>query len=174
MPVVVGMRLRGMLAQRKLDRCGGDIRVGRGVNFRRAARPGWLEIGHGVVLFAGVLLSLEYPEAVIEIGALTYVAQRTQLIARECIKIGRDCAISWDVCIMDTDFHKLVGSQTTAPVTIGDHVWIGARATILKGVRVGDGAVIAAGALVERDVPPHSLVAGVPARPVRPDVSWEH
>ena len=61
----------------------------------------------------------------------------------------------------------------TQPITIGDHVWVGERAMILKGVTVGDGAVIAAGAVVTRDVEPGTLVAGVPARYVR-HATWTH
>ena len=60
-----------------------------------------------------------------------------------------------------------------APIVIGDHVWIGTNAIVLKGVTIGDGAVIAAGAVVTRDVPAHSLAAGVPARVIRSDVHWE-
>ena len=60
-----------------------------------------------------------------------------------------------------------------APVTIGDRVWIGCRATVLKGVTIGDGAVVAACSVVTRDVPPRALVAGNPARVVREDVTWE-
>jgi acetyltransferase-like isoleucine patch superfamily enzyme len=54
----------------------------------------------------------------------------------------------------------------------GNHVWIGMRAMILKGVTIGDGAVVAAGAVVTRDVPARALVGGVPARVLRNDVEW--
>jgi acetyltransferase-like isoleucine patch superfamily enzyme len=57
-------------------------------------------------------------------------------------------------------------------VRIGDHVWIGARAAVLKGVTIGDGAIVAAGAMVTHDVPARALVAGVPARLVREGVEW--
>lgn len=53
---------------------------------------------------------------------------------------------------------------STAPVTIGDDIWIGANAVVLPGVTIGDHSVVAAGAVVTKDVPPRSLVAGVPAR----------
>jgi maltose O-acetyltransferase len=59
------------------------------------------------------------------------------------------------------------GPQMTAPITIGNGVWIASRVTILPGVSIGDGSVIAAGAVVSRDVEPNTLVAGVPARLVR-------
>ena len=56
---------------------------------------------------------------------------------------------------------------STAPVTIGDDIWIGANAVILPGVTIGNHSVVAAGAVVTKDVPPHSLVAGVPAKIIK-------
>ena len=58
------------------------------------------------------------------------------------------------------------------PIIIGDKVWIGMRATILKGVVIGDGAIIAAGAVVTKDVSPGTLVGGVPAKLIKKDVIW--
>jgi acetyltransferase-like isoleucine patch superfamily enzyme len=63
-------------------------------------------------------------------------------------------------------------SAASRPVTIGDHVWIGARATILKGVTIGNGAVIAAGATVTHDVPAETLAVGSPAVPTRTGIQW--
>jgi acetyltransferase-like isoleucine patch superfamily enzyme len=69
---------------------------------------------------------------------------------------------------MDTDQHELPGAGLVVrPVAIEDRVWIGARAIILKGVTVGHDAVVAAGSVVTRDVPPRTVAAGVPARVVR-------
>jgi acetyltransferase-like isoleucine patch superfamily enzyme len=56
---------------------------------------------------------------------------------------------------------------STKPVTIGNDIWIGANAVILPGVSIGEHSVVAAGAVVTKDVPPHSLVAGVPARIIK-------
>ena len=56
---------------------------------------------------------------------------------------------------------------STVPVTIGDDIWIGANAVILPGVTIGNHSVVAAGAVVTKDVPPHSLVAGVPAKIIK-------
>ncbi|WP_319004506.1 acyltransferase [Loktanella gaetbuli] len=90
------------------------------------------------------------------------------------IRIGDRVAIGPDVVIRDSDNHGLaVGGPATAPVMIGDDVWIGQRAMILKGVTIGDGAVVAAGAVVTRDVAPRSLVGGVPARVLRTEVQWQ-
>jgi acetyltransferase-like isoleucine patch superfamily enzyme len=94
----------------------------------------------------------------------------------ECLKeiqIGQDVAIAYQVIISDSDRHSITGqSEDPAPIMIGNHVWLGARSIILKGVSIGDGAVVAAGAVVTRDVPPKTLVAGVPAKIIRRDVEW--
>lgn len=90
------------------------------------------------------------------------------------ITIGDDCAIGERVTIRDSDEHSLSGSSSSssAPIVIGDRVWIGSGATILRGVRIGDGAVVAAHAVVTKEVPARCLVAGVPAKVVRTDVEW--
>lgn len=101
------------------------------------------------------------------------------------ISVGDDAAIGPRVVIRDADNHKIVrlsgnGEEgapengDSAPIVIGNHVWIGMGATILKGVTIGDGAIVAAGSIVNKDVPPHSLVAGVPARVVKTQVSWRN
>lgn len=89
------------------------------------------------------------------------------------ISIGDDCAISHNVTIMDSDAHMIDGRRTRGPIRIGDHVWVGTKATILSGVSVGNNAVIAAGAVVTKDVPSGSLVGGVPARILKQNVHWE-
>ena len=69
---------------------------------------------------------------------------------------------------MDRDFHAVDGeTEARAPVRIDAHAWIGCNAIILKGVHIGEGAVVAAGAVVTRDVPPHAVAAGNPARIIR-------
>ncbi len=90
------------------------------------------------------------------------------------IEIGENCFISEQVYIRDNDGHSIKrdGYQSSMPIKIGNHVWVGVRATILKGVTIGDGAIIAAGSIVNRDVPSRTLVAGNPARVVRTDVEW--
>lgn len=88
--------------------------------------------------------------------------------ARERVTIGDDVALAYDAFVTDSDDRGLEGGPVhTAPVTIRDGVWIGARAIVLPGVTVGRRAVVAAGAVVTRDVPDDTLVAGQPARLVR-------
>ena len=94
--------------------------------------------------------------------------------ATESVKIGKGCVISHNVTIIDSDTHcvDVPGHIPTKPVTIGNHVWIGNRAMVLKGVTIGDGAIIAAGAVVSKDVPPNTMVAGVPAKIIKENVTW--
>lgn len=91
------------------------------------------------------------------------------------ITIGHDVAISHNVTIMDSDAHEIVGNvrPKTLPVKIGNHVWIGSGAKILKGVAIGNGSVVAAGAVVVHDVPENCVVAGVPAVIVKSGIQWK-
>jgi acetyltransferase-like isoleucine patch superfamily enzyme len=85
------------------------------------------------------------------------------------ITIGNDVAIANGVYLTDSDSHGVEGRPVReAPIHIGDGAWIGARAIILPGVTIGSRALVAAGAVVTRDVPADTLVAGNPARVVRP------
>ena len=102
-----------------------------------------------------------------------YINNNCEIRCSSSITIGENVAISSDVIIRDNDAHKIDGSLQVDPIVIGNHVWIGMRAIILKGVTIGDGAVIAAGAVVTHDVPPNTLVGGVPAKIIRQNVTWE-
>jgi maltose O-acetyltransferase len=88
------------------------------------------------------------------------------------ITIGNRVAFGQQVLLM-TSTHILTGPERRSgplvarPITIHDAAWVAARATILPGVTVGQGAVVAAGAMVTKDVPPHTVVAGVPAAVIR-------
>jgi maltose O-acetyltransferase len=88
------------------------------------------------------------------------------------IRIGANCDIG-PANMFVTGSHiigegaRRAGEGTSAPITIGDGCWLGARVTVLGGVTIGQGAIVAAGAVVTKDVPPHSLVGGVPAKLIR-------
>jgi acetyltransferase-like isoleucine patch superfamily enzyme len=103
------------------------------------------------------------------LGECVFVNTGSTIVATHSIVLGDDCLIGDFVAIFDTDFHQLEPSRPTrvAPVRLGANVWVGRSATILPGVTVGDHAVIAAGSVVTEDVPPRTLTAGVPARPIR-------
>lgn len=102
-----------------------------------------------------------------------YINYDSKIYCYNRIDIGEDATISENVVIMDSDVHSICGTNNTAPIFIGKHVWIGMGAIILKGVTVGDNAVIAAGSVVTHDVPANSIVAGNPARVIKTNVRWE-
>lgn len=123
-------------------------------------------------ILTGCSFVLDRPGSSTEIGRDCLINYNTKLIARHGIKIGSGTLVGWDVTICDTDFHTLEGARPGGPIVIGDHVWIGADARVLKGVTIGDGAVVAAGSLVTHDVPARALVRGSPATVVQTDVIW--
>jgi acetyltransferase-like isoleucine patch superfamily enzyme len=108
----------------------------------------------------------------LRIGDLSSISGPLHIDLGAQVSIGRSVGIGRDVLLLTLD-HDIgpsefrCGRQVAAPIRIGDGVWIGSRATVLPGVSIGDGAVVAAGAVVTRDVVPNTLVAGVPARFVR-------
>jgi acetyltransferase-like isoleucine patch superfamily enzyme len=103
------------------------------------------------------------------LGKRVFINTGATVVATHSIVLGDDCLIGDFVAIFDTDHHQLEPSRPTrvAPVRLGANVWVGRSATILPGVTVGDHAVIAAGSVVTDNVAARTLVAGVPARPVR-------
>jgi acetyltransferase-like isoleucine patch superfamily enzyme len=121
-----------------------------------------------IALFPGVRIECQTGGSV-RIGKGTYLNRNTAIVAAQQVTIGANCKIAWDVLIMDTDQHALRDGEQigTRPVLIEDDVWIGARAIILKGVTIGQGAVIGAGAIVTKDVSAQTLVVGPRATAVR-------
>lgn len=107
--------------------------------------------------------------AYLEIGSNSRI-NGCHISASEKIIIGKNVRIGQYVLIMDNDFHQVsdhFADGKKGAIIIEDDVWIAAKATILKGVRIGKGAVVAAGAVVTKNVEPYTLVAGVPAKAIR-------
>lgn len=138
------------------------------------------------VRLSGWLTILE--KGKITIGDYTLIGNKTVIQAWEQVNIGSHSMISPEVWIQDNNSHSIyaqdrlvdmlgsrdfnnIGIDTTnavrKPIHIGNHVWIGRRAMIFKGVTIGDRSVVAAGAIVTHDVPPDTIVAGNPARVVK-------
>lgn len=103
-----------------------------------------------------------------------FINEGCQITCASRITIGEGCVIARDVIIRDYDGHhiKSPGYKIAEEIHIGRHVWIGNRAMILKGVCIGEGSIVAAGAIVTKDVPPHSVVAGIPAIVIKENVKW--
>lgn len=101
-------------------------------------------------------------------GPNSVINQRCRLDNRGGITIGSNVSISSEVCILtaDHDPNSTGFEGRTSPVFIEDYVFIGTRALILPGVTLGVGSVVGAGSVVTKDVPPYTVVAGVPARSI--------
>jgi maltose O-acetyltransferase len=102
------------------------------------------------------------------VGPDSLINRNCVLDARGPVHIGAHVSISQQVAILTTQ-HGIADPAfrtETRPVVIGDYAWIGLRAIIMPGVTIGEGAVVAAGAVVTRDVDPYTVVGGVPARPL--------
>lgn len=119
------------------------------------------------------------PGAEIRGGYRVHLNHGVVIYAAEKVTIGNYCLLGDMVTIYDTSFHQLQPDRPvhTAPVTIGSNVWIARGAMILPGVTIGDYAVIGANAVVSKDVPARTVVAGNPAKPIGkeldiPDESW--
>jgi acetyltransferase-like isoleucine patch superfamily enzyme len=150
--------------------------------FMRSKKERAVELGNHVSCYAGVSFALG-ENGTCKIGDFTLL-NGALIMADESIEIGSHCLVSWNVGIADSDFHPIDAAQRridtmalapfykdrpprpeikSAPVRIKDNVWIGMNAVILKGVTIGENSVVAAGAVVSKDVPPNVVVAGNPA-----------
>lgn len=132
---------------------------------------GGTSVGHGCKISCG------------EAGVLTFgkhfiCTAESQFVCVDKITFGDDCLISWENLIMDTDWHQCISEKKKpnhAPIYIDDHVWMGCRCTILKGVHVPANSVIAAGSIVKKRFGnAHSLIAGNDARQVVTDIDWQY
>jgi acetyltransferase-like isoleucine patch superfamily enzyme len=149
-------------------------------------KPRAVVFGNHVSVYAGCSFAIQ-KDGHCTVGDFTLL-NGAIVMAEELVAIGSHCLISWGVGIADSDFHplepaqRLIDSQAlapffenrpprpklkTAPVKIGDNVWIGMNAVILKGVTIGDNSVVAAGAVVTKSIPPNTIVAGNPAVTVK-------
>lgn len=147
-----------------------DIKTSRGsflISKKANVSIGSITARSGSYLFAGYNASLS-------IGERVFLNRNAFLWCANTISIGSDTIVAPDVIIRDSDGHYIDGGEKSAPITIGNHVWIGARAIILKGVTIGDNAVIGAGSVVTHDIPANCLAAGNPAKVIRENITWHY
>jgi acetyltransferase-like isoleucine patch superfamily enzyme len=151
-----------------------------------------LKIGGDCLLACQIIF--EKNSGKVTIGDRTYIAGKTSLISVSSIEIGKDVIISWGCTIYDHNSHSIYWDERkndtlqsisdykntgnfilnknwdvvkSKPIKIGDKVWIGFDCVILKGVTIGEGAVIGARSVVTKDVPPFAVVAGNPAKIIK-------
>lgn len=164
------------------------------INYNRSTGVQSHKVNIGDHCLLGVSIYLETPAAKVIIGNRVYMGN-SSIIAKTSIILGDDIMVAWGVTFYDHDSHSLDYrnrdldiKQTyfdyinekgnylknknwdvvnSAPIKIENHAWIGAEAMILKGVTVGEGAIIGARSVVTKDVPPYCVVAGNPAKVVK-------
>jgi acetyltransferase-like isoleucine patch superfamily enzyme len=168
------------------SRFSGTVSIGHNttVAWRRIRRASGnhISIGDESLIHANLIFEANGGE--IRIGSRTLIGRST-LICYRSLTIGDDVLMSWGITVVDHDSHSLIWENrrddvrewakgrkdwqhvARAPVTIADKAWIGFNVIILKGVTIGEGAVVGAGSVVTRDIPPYSLAAGCPAKVIR-------
>lgn len=140
-----------------------------------------LEIGTNCHIGPSCSFWLEGNNCHIKIGDNTTMTCEVHINAQECgssIIIGDDCMFSNKIIIRTSDSHPIYDIESNKRINpaknihIGNHVWIAPQSTIMKGVNIGDGAIIGSHTLVTKDVNNNSLVVGYPAREVKSKINW--
>lgn len=131
---------------------------------------GTVSLGSGCRISVGT-------DAILTLGDNFSISGRSSIICQKEISFGDNCLLSWDILIMDTDFHKILDSDNKVvnlpdSILIGNHVWIRCRSTILKGVHVEDDIVIAAGSFITRSLTKSNSIYGVNGRILKEQINW--
>ncbi|MFZ5553409.1 MAG: acyltransferase [Bacteroidota bacterium] len=191
--IVPPFYLQSLLNKEAADKCLEACMAGENSKFYPGAKvenlrldKSRIKIGNNVHV-RGELLVFPYGEG-INIGDNCYIGEGTRIWSGESVKIGSNVLISHNCNIIDTDSHELnhleradsflqlvtqkkantdKGNVKTAPVIIDDYAWLSYNVSVLKGVRVGKGAIIGACSLVTEDIPDFCIAAGVPAKVIK-------
>ena len=160
----------------------GPFFLGRGLELKIEPRG---EIRFGRFAWIGDGTKIRCHEGVVEIGEKTVMGQECTISAYQRVRIGSECVIADRAMFIDFD-HGIVEVERPIrlqgiykrDVEVGNNVWIGYGACILRGVSVGDNSVIGTNSVVTRDVPANAVVGGIPARIIRmreapQDLHWE-
>jgi acetyltransferase-like isoleucine patch superfamily enzyme len=141
-------------------------------------------VGNNVTIGRATIgASKVYDEPILSIGDNTSLHYGIIISVAKEIRIGSNCLFAVNCLIMDSDDHPVdpkkrasgsaVEKESVKPVIIGNNVWVGAFSAILKGVKIGDNAVVATHSVVTKDVPPNTMVAGAPARVVKENIETD-
>jgi acetyltransferase-like isoleucine patch superfamily enzyme len=160
----------------------GIIQIGfdRTGMFDEAAKSVWHVSGR--VVFAGK--TRIGPAAKIQVSGQLLLGENfqtgsgTSIYCIDQISFGQNCLLSWDVLLMDNDFHEIRNFSgqvinQSKPIVFGDNVWIGCRSTVIKGAGSSDGCVIAAGTLLNKRLDSaSSIIGGIPLKVLKENVRW--
>src|ERR1035437_2888456 len=133
---------------------------------------GSASLGHGTTLSVD-------SGAVLTFGDRFVITAESAISCRKAITFGEDVLVSWDVQVMDSDWHSVINEDGAvlnpdSEVYVGDHVWIGSRVLLMKGARIAKDSIVAAGSVVtDGTYDANVILAGVPARPIRHGVTWK-
>lgn len=152
------------------------VRIGR-TSLPHALHMTWphrVRIGDGCVIERGVTLKVDgiyAPELAIDIGSRTFIGSHVEFNVKQSVIVGNDCLIASGCRFVDQDHGMVldagpIGRQAACvePIIVGNDVWLGFGVQVLKGVHIGNGVVVAAGAVVTKSIPPREIWGGIPAR----------
>ena len=130
-------------------------------------------LGNGIKVFVGANATLNLKGKDIE--SASGITADSVVMVDNFLEIGKDCIIAWNTFITDSDWHALPGSPITMETTIGDHVWIGVGAKILKGVNIGKNSIVTSNSVVLKgNYPESSMISGSPAKVIKNDITdWK-
>ncbi len=143
-------------------------------NVLEALLQGRLELGPGVLMEPNVWITAP-GQARVRIGAGSFLNMGVMVAAQELVEIGEHCMLA-NGCFVSDSSHRYSdpempvtwqGFETKGPTRIGDNCWLGAHVVVTSGVTIGERCVIGAGSVVTRDIEPHSIAAGAPAKVLR-------
>lgn len=132
---------------------------------------GKTDIGYGSKISVG-------GNGILIFGKNFTIRAHSSIVAYKKIEFGNDCLLSWDILIMDTDFHHIMDKQGTVinedlPIFVGNNIWIGCRNLILKGASIPNNCVIGSNSLVNKKLEGvNCLYAGNPIRCVKSNITW--
>lgn len=163
-------RLRALYQKSRLGYLGKRVYFDKRVELMRF--PINIYVDNDAVIKEGARICSCNNDAIIRIGERTTIGYHTFIFASSGIEIGNDCLIAPFVYIVDSN-HQAERSQNinlqpniSNPIKIGDDVWIASSVTILKGVNIGDGAIIAANSVINKDIGNYEIWGGTPAKKI--------
>lgn len=142
-------------------------------NVQLLRHPEKISLGDMVMLKEGAKICPTHSDARVKIGNWTTIGYNVCIFSKSEIAIGNNCLIAPFCYFVDSDHGTELGTlireqlMETDPIIIGNDVWLGTGVIVTKGVNIGDGAIVAAGSVVTKDIPPNTVFAGSPAKFIR-------